>query len=227
MKAFAVALGLGLQATALWADAAAVMPLRNLDLSLRAEGGPVADVMAAQDLFALSMVRHDPLGAVAAARIMAGVGLSPLARQPVQGAVAAGPQDPMTDAARMFDLARGLALDETLAAVIEVERARLLTPRASTVGLSTGAVAVGARDRWDLAFYAGELAEVAVVGTAGGVLNITVEDAGGQVICLQAGPRDHLYCPFVPLENGVFSVFVGNPDPNPDAKPQGYALLTN
>ncbi len=227
MKVIAVAAGLGMVAMALWAEEAAVSPLRNLDLTHRAEGGAVAELMSAQELFTLSLARHDPLGAVAAARIMAGIGLTPVARQPVQGGVAAGPEAALTDAGRMFDLARGMALDENLAALIEAERARLSRPPRLRVGLSTGAVAAGTQDRWELAFFAGDLAEVAIVGAGGGVLDIRVEDAGGQVICQQAGPRDRLYCPFVPRENGVFSVVVGHPDQSPDAKPLGYALLTN
>lgn len=225
MKAIAVALGLMAAAPGLRAEE--IAPLRNLDLTLRAEGGAVAELVAAQDLFALAVARHDPLAALAAARIMAGIGLSPATRQPAEGQPVSQAVPPVTDAARMFDRARGLALDETLAALVEAERAGFSGPPQQMVGMSLGAVAPGAQDRWELAFYAKNLAEVAVVGAGDGVLEIKVVDAGGQVICQQAGPRDRLYCPFVPQENGRFSVVIANPDAGPGAKAQSYALLTN
>lgn len=225
MKAIAVALGLMAAAPGLRAEE--IAPLRNLDLTLRTEGGAVAQLVAAQDLFALAVARHDPLAALAAARIMAGIGLSPVTRQPAEGQPVSQAMPPVTDAARMFDRARGLALDETLAALVEAERAGFSGPPQQTVGMSLGAVVPGAQDRWDLAFYAGNLAEIAVVGAGGGVLEIKVVDAGGQVICQQSGPRDRLYCPFVPRENGRFSVVIANPDAGPGAKAQSYALLTN
>lgn len=209
------------------AEEAAIQASHNLDLSRRAGGGALAALIAAQDLFALSTARLDPLAALAAARIMAGIGLSPVSRQPAEGQIADqlgdGALSGLIVADRMFNVARGMALDDGLAALVEAERIGHSGPPTQTVQITAGLVAGGAQDRWDLAFYAGELAEVAVLGDFGGVLDIRVEDAGGQLICRQAGPRDQLYCPFVPRENGRFSVFVANPG----VAPRGYGLLTN
>lgn len=196
---------------------------RNLDLSLRAESGAVAGLIAAQDLFALAQARKDPLAALGGARIMAGIAFSPVSRVPQVGQAGAEGAPTFATAALMFDLARGLALDEGLAALVEAERIGQSGPASQTVALSVGTVAAGGEDRWDLAFYAGALAEVAVVGAGIGVLDIRVEDGSGQLICQQSGPRDRMYCPFVPRENGVFSVRVGNPG----SGSAGYALITN
>lgn len=225
-QAFVVAVwGMG---CAVGAGAQEVGPLRNLDLDLRAEGGAVAALIAAQDLFALARAQMDPLAALAAARMMSGIAVTQVARLPVKGAPAEGGGTGFATAADMFDLARGLALDEELAGVVEAERIGQDGQATRAVGVSRGqvgpvAVAPGGADQWDLAFYAGALAEVVVVGDGCCVLDIVVQDAGGQVICQQAGPRDRLYCPFVPRENGMFSLRIANPG----AKAVSYVVITN
>ena len=194
----------------------------NLDLTLRAEGGAVAQVLAAQDLFALAKIQSDPLAALAAARIMAGVAVGPVARVPLTGTISDLPA--ITDAAAMFNVARRLALDDGLAALVEAESGRSqLGVSILTIGASSALVAAGATDRWDLAFYASSLAEIGVIGPGNAVLDIQVQDASGQIICRQSGPRDRLYCPFVPQENGQFSVLIANPG----EQAVTYSLLTN
>ncbi len=224
VKSGFLAVGLMALGGTLQAQDAAPAPRPNIDAALRAEPGAVAQVMAAQDLYALSLSQNDALAALAAGRIMSGVTLSALPRRPVSGSAPDGPSAPqMPGAAAMFDRAKRLTLDEGLAALIESERAASTAAPQLIVGASEGSVPAQSQDTWDLAFYAGSLAEIAVIGPGTAVLQITVQDAQGRMICQQAGPRDRLYCPFVPQENGQFSVIVGNLA----AQSTGYRLLTN
>ena len=205
-----------------FAQAQDAVPPPNLDLTLRAEGGAVAQVLAAQDLFALAKAQSDPLAALAAARIMAGVAVGPVTRVPVGGTAIEGAA--IADAPAMFTVARRLALDDNLAALVEAERGRSkLGVGTLIIGASSALVAAGATDRWDMAFYAGSLAEIGVIGPDNVVLDIQVQDAAGHIICRQSGPRDRLYCPFVPQENGRFSVLIANPG----GQTVTYSLLTN
>ena len=215
-------MGLVLAATGLAAAAQdQPAPPANLDPDARADAGAVARLMAAQDLFALARAHSDPLAALCAARIMADLALSPVTRRSDATDIPAFSPPPSK---AMFDLAKALTLDENLAALIEDERARAQSPHAPvTVEISPGLAAPGGTDRWDLAFYAGALAEIAVVGGGDGVLDIRITDSAGHVICRQSGPRDRLYCPFVPRENGRFTVEVSNPGPSPLA----YGMMTN
>jgi hypothetical protein len=219
VKALALALGVIGLGTGLWAQEAATAP--NLDLSFRAEVGAVGQLLAAQDLFALAQVQRDPLAALAAARLRAGISVTAVSRDPVAGSQ--GPALTLPDAAQMFDLAQRLSLDDDLAVLIEVERVGAAVAAPWTVEATGAAIAPLEQDRWDLAFFAGALAEVAVLGAGTAVLDIRVTDAAGNLICQQLGPRDRLYCPFVPTENGRFSVLVSNP--GGDLAP--YSLFTN
>ena len=217
-----VSWALGLICAGTLSQAQDAVPTPNLDLTLWAESGAVAQVLAAQDLFALAKAQSDPLAALAAARIMAGVAVGPVARAPVDGM--ASEPTAITDAPAMFTLARRLALDDGLAALVEAESGRSrLGVGILTVGTSSAHVSADATDRWDLAFYAGALAEIGVIGPGNAVLDIQVQDASGQIICRQSGPRDRLYCPFVPQENGRFSVLIANPG----GQAVTYSLLTN
>lgn len=224
MKVLVAALCMILAAKPSLAQEAEATAARNIDLATRAAGGALADVMAAQDLFSVALANKDPLAALAAARIMSGVGLTPVARTPVDGKAAVGGVAIAVDARRMFDTARALALDEGIAALVETERAGHDLPPLRSVGATSAQIAPNGKDRWDLAFFGSDLAEVAVLGASGGVLDIRIEDSDGHVVCQQAGPRDRLYCPFVPLTNAVFSVIVANPDA---ASAQDYLILTN
>ncbi len=199
------------------------MPLVNLIQDQRADAGAVAQVMAAQDLFAVARAKNDALAALAAGRIMAEITVAKVQRGPAEGEPA--PPEAalaLASSGAMFDLAKALAFDEGLAALIEQERG-LAAPSTQRVMGAAGLIAGQAQDRWDLAFYAGDLAEVAVIGPGTAVLQITVTDSAGRVICQQLGPRDRLYCPFVPRDNGRFSVLVVNPG----AGTVGYAVLIN
>jgi hypothetical protein len=193
----------------------------NLDLSIRAEGGAVARYLAAQDLLALARTESDSLAALAAARMAASVVATPVQRQPEVGAAEVAP--PLPTAAAMFDLARAMTLDDDLAHLIEIERSGAHVSAPATVQTSGGTVPADRQDQWALAFYAGSLAEIAIFGPGDAVLDIRITDSAGKLICQQSGPRDRLYCPFVPQQNGRFLVLISNPGPDEIR----YTLITN
>ena len=219
----------GVSAEAAQAPAPAPAPVANLDLSVRAEGGAVAEFLGAQDLYALALLRHDAIAALAAARMAAQLVVHPVPRQPEGEAPDSGPQEAADqpslppDAAAMFDAARDMAGDDGLLALIEAERAGFAAPGTRRVGLTQGRLAPGQSSVWPVNVFAGDLAELAVLGDGSGVLDIAVQDAGLQLICRQSGPRDRLYCPFVPASNAAFRVVVTNPGPRPIT----YWLLAN
>jgi hypothetical protein len=188
-----------------------------------ARGGP-AQMVLAQEMFALGMARQDALTVLQAARLAQGVALTAAERLPETTGDAA-PADTGTPpgAADMLRAAEALAgEDDLLLGLLDDALAGQGQDLPASAVRSTGRLAAGANDAWTLAFFGQSYAEVAVAGDGKAPLSLTVRDAGGNAVCIApVGPFG--LCGFVPAENGYFSIRVQNTGDTAT----GYDLLTN
>jgi hypothetical protein len=193
----------------------------NLDPSATGPAGAVAQRAAAQEVYAFGMARQDALTVLAAARLALAVALTNVARTP-QGAQAPENAPPPPSGADMLAAARTLAgEDETLAGLVDEAEAQAAGPAPAAVSASRSALAPGATEVWQVAFFGGAVAEVAVLG--GGPLVLSVTDENGHAVCAPTRPLETARCSFVPAWNGAFAITVANRG----ADAAGYLLLTN
>jgi hypothetical protein len=202
----------------------------NVDPAGTGTRGGVAQMMVAQDLFALGMAQGDALTVLAAARLAAGVDLTDVTRTPEtttaggvteEPDVAAGP----VGAETMLTAARVLAgEDEVLTDLVYAAEAAAAAPgRSSGASRTPGLLSAGATHVWKVPFYGSSYAELAVLGDGDGTLEVQVADENGNIVCIDVSGADRSYCDFVPAWNGYFLVTVRNAG----TKPNSYDLLTN
>lgn len=219
LAAFALA-----AAGATMAQEAAQAPAPNLVPGAGGTRSGPAQAVLAQELFALGMARQDALTVLQAARLAQGVTLTPVERLPettgdtVPAAAATAPT-----AADMLQAAEALVgEDDLLLGLLEDAQASGGQDMPATATRSPGTLAPKAEDAWKVAFFGQSYAEVAVAGDGRAPLSLSVQDAGGNVVCIApVGPFG--LCGFVPAENGYFTIRIGNAG----AEPTGYDLLTN
>jgi hypothetical protein len=193
----------------------------NLDPSAAGPAGAVEQRAMAQEVYALGMARQDALTVLAAARLALAVALTDVARIP-EGAQAPEDAPPPPSGADMLAAARTLAgEDETLAGLVDEAEAEAAGPAPAAASASRSALAPGATEVWQVAFFGGAVAEVAVLG--GGPLVLSVTDENGHAVCAPTRPLDTATCSFVPAWNGTFAITVANPG----GGAAGYLLLTN
>lgn len=186
-------------------------------------GGP-AQMVLAQELFALGMARQDALTVLQAARLAQGITLTRADRLPeTTGAAVAGDLPAAPSAADMLRAAEALVgEDELLLGLLEDAQATGGRDMPAAARHTPGALAPAATDAWRIAFFGQSYAEVAVAGDGKAPLSLSVQDAAGNAVCIApVGPQ--ALCGFVPAENGHFIIRVSNAG----TEATGYDLLTN
>jgi hypothetical protein len=186
-------------------------------------GGP-AQMVLAQELFALGMARQDALTVLQAARLAQGVALTPAERLPeTTGDTAPAAPATAPTAADMLQAAEALVgEDDLLLGLLEDAQASGGRDMPAGATRSPGTLAAGAADAWRVAFFGQSYAEVAVAGDGKAPLSLTVQDAAAHAVCIApVGPQ--ALCGFVPAENGYFTITVTNTG----TETTGYDLLTN
>lgn len=219
--------GTGLAACALLAAGAALAqdaPPPNLVPGAGGTRGGPAQMVMAQDLFALGMARQDALAVLQAARLAQGVTLTPVERLPeTTGDSAPAAAATAPTAADMLQAAEALVgEDDLLLGLLEDAQASGGQDMPAAATRSPGTLAPAARDDWKVAFFGQSYAEVAVAGDGRAPLSLRVTDAAGNAVCIApTGPQ--ALCGFVPAENGYFTIGVTNSG----SETTGYDLFTN
>lgn len=197
----------------------------NLAATGSGRPGGVARIVLAHQLFALGIANNDPISTLNAARLAASVTLMDMPR----AAETVGDAPPLvipspTTTEEMFDAAAALASeDEALLDLIDASRTEAAFAPRSTAISTPAALASGETARWSLPFYGASLAEIAVLGSGAGNIDLSVLDENGTPVCQEAGPADVSYCSFYPLRNATFVVVVTNLG----VASNTYLLLTN
>lgn len=135
-----------------------------------------------------------------------------------------GDADGPIDAAAMLAMATELAgEDETLLGLIDDIGMQRSRGRIGGAINRRSGLPAGMTDVWEVPFFGGSFAEVAVIGDGDTTLDVLVTDENGNTVCYEASGTDKVACDFVPAWNGYFYVTVQNPG----AKQNTYYLMTN
>ena len=186
------------------------------------DAGAVAQLLAAHALFDLGLARKDPLAALAAARLAAGIAATDSDRLPDPAGEAVPDTYPAPDF--MFTAARALAQEDDLATdlIARTEAEVTRTPTLTVIRSSRG-IAGGAAQVYTLPFFAAALAEVGLLGDGKSNLDLSIALSDGTPVCLDTGPSDRALCSFSPQENATFSITITNRS----EAPATYSLITN
>lgn len=186
------------------------------------DGGAVAQLLNAHTLFDLALARKDPLAALSAARLAAGITATDDDRTPTPPGEPVPATYPTAEV--MFTAAKALAKEDDLLTDLA---ARTLTESANTPTLTviraTRGIAGGEAQVWQLPFFAATAAEIGLLGDGKANLDLSVTLTGDRPICLDTAPSDRALCTFVPTENATFTVTVTNRSESAAT----YSLLTN
>ncbi|MEM6660970.1 MAG: hypothetical protein AAF666_02225 [Pseudomonadota bacterium] len=174
------------------------------------------------DLFEVAVRMHDPLLAIAAAKLRKRIDFTPGTLVP-EGATPATAQ--WTEWTEMLETAKAMAggdaalLDLVDDVAAESTRGRLESP--ARVG---GEIATGEKLIYrDVTFQGGDYAEVYVEGSGTSDLNLYIRRVGGQLICSDSDASDRIYCGWVPDQTTAFDIEITNKG---DAANR-YTLITN
>jgi len=203
----------------------------NTDPAGTGTRGGVAQLALAQELYANGLAAGDALTVLAAARLALAVTVtdkpSEATQKPIEGADTAEAADAMgapVEAADMLAKARELAgEDETLIALIEDAEAEGSRGRIGGSVRQLSRLPGGYSDSYQIPYYGGVLAELAIVGDGDSNLDVLVTDENGNTICYDVSYTDKVYCDWVPAWNGYFNVLVENRGRTRNS----YYLLTN
>jgi hypothetical protein len=135
-----------------------------------------------------------------------------------------GAADGPVTAEAMFTKARALAGDD--AAMLDlIEKAATENTRGQGGGAARwlSRLSAGQTDVWELSFFGGSYAEVAVIGDSDTNLDVAVTDETGNVICSDVSWSDKFYCDWTPAWDGYFFVTVQNLGGSRNS----YSLLVN
>ena len=183
---------------------------------------PLAQLAAAHELFDVARRRRDPVLAIAALRLAAGVESRPIERRPVE--VAGGqPSEKVAslgppEAETMADYAYQLTgKDPALRRMIETAMtAGGGRGRVSGPGVTRGRVEARGRHVYfgpDTVFRAGEPAQILLAGDGDSDLDLLVLDELDNEICRRAGPSDREFCSWTPRWTGPYRIVVLNAGP--------------
>lgn len=187
--------------------------------------GGVAVFLLAQDLYQAGLAQKDAFSVLAAARLLATIGLQPGEKVEKTGGQAAPESTPPPpDPAAMLASARALAGEDDLI-LSQLERATVEARHSTpvTVIFRISDLAAGQSEVWQLPFFGNAPSELAIAGNGMSNLDVTVADAAGQTLCLDLSPQDRMTCGFVGQENGFVQVTVTNTGDQANR----YYLLTN
>lgn len=202
----------------------------NVQAGAPGEQGPVGQIALAYDLYDYGVGQSDALSVLAAARLLKAVDVKEEERTPKTEAREGGTAetgegtDTPADVAMMFAKAKELAAgDDALLGMIadaETEGAR------GQIGGATSTLSrlpAGYYDIFEIPYYGGELAELAVAGDGDADLDLVVTDENGNVMCIDQSYSDQLYCSWTPIWDGYFYVRVDNMG----SIRNSYYLMTN
>lgn len=211
-----------LLSAALLASLATPMPAQETSPQPPRDSGAVAQLLAAHALFDLGLARKDPLAALAAARLAAGITATDSDRLPDPAGEAVPATYPAPDF--MFTAARALAQEDDLTTdlIARTEAEVTRTPTLTVIRSARG-IAGGASQVYTLPFFAAALAEVGLLGDGKSNLDLSIALPDGTPVCLDTGPSDRALCSFSPQENATFSVTITNRSETPAT----YSLITN
>jgi len=190
----------------------------NVDQTAQAgAGGPVSQLAMARSLYAYGVENEDALSVLAAARIARSVTVEEVKRDVKQAAREGGAAetgegvDAPVDAATMLVTARDLAGDDaTLLAMIEDAEVETSKGRIGGASVTLSRLPAGYNDSWEIPYYGGRFAELAVFGDGDANLDVLVTDEYGNTVCVEYSYSDKVYCSWVPAWDGYFYVTVYN-----------------
>jgi hypothetical protein len=200
-------------------------PPSNLATTGRGSQGGVARLILAHQLYAFGIANKDLLTVLNAARLATSVMPTNTDRpHETTGSPSAAIAPIPTSPAQMFDAAATLAAEnDALLDLIDSSRREVPFTPVITVVSSKSNLAAAETDTWPVPFFGASLAEVAILGSGTGNLDLKITDENGNLICQDIGPSDTAYCSFYPAQNGTFLMMVINTGPAANA----YLLLTN
>ena len=179
----------------------------------------VSQIALAQDLFDYATGNRNAVAALAAAQIMAGVDVEDVERPKSTEANTDvmvedggdGVADAPADAKMMFAAASEFAGgDPAITGLIEDAMAEGSRGRIGGASRTLSRLPAGDIDIFEVPFYGGSFAEIAIIGDGDSDLALLVTDENGNTICLDKSYSDQLYCSFTPAWNGFFVVAVAN-----------------
>lgn len=190
----------------------------NTAPSMEAEAGAVSQIAMAQDLYEYGVAAGDALSVLAAARIAASVELTDSDFTPTQEAKEGADTtedgegvDAPISAEDMMATAKELAAgDPALESLVEDAMAAGSRGRIGGASKTLSRLPAGYRDIFEIPFYGGRYAEIAIVGDGDANLDALVTDENGNAICVDTSYSDKLYCSFTPAWDGYFYVVVDN-----------------
>lgn len=182
------------------------------------DGGAVAQLAMAQELYRYGVEAGDALSVLAAARITQSVDAKDvdlaIETKPTEGADMTEDGegvDAPADAAMMLDKAMELAAgDPALTGLVEDAKAEGSRGRVGGASRTLSRLPAGHTDIFQVPFYGGRLAEIAIAGDGDADLDLLVTDENGNTICLDRSYSDRIYCSFTPSWTGNFIVVVKN-----------------
>jgi hypothetical protein len=201
----------------------------NVDEAASGQPAGVAQYDMAQGLYTISLANKDPLMALTAAKLAAGVEMTDVEREGEQKLTEgvteeADVADAPADVAMMLASAREFAAgDETILGLIEDAEAEGARGRIGGASRQMSRLPAGAIDVWRIPFYGNSYAEIGISGDGDAPLAVVVTDENGNRVGCPARVYDKFYCDFVPRWNGYFNVTVANQG----GKRNSYYILTN
>ncbi|MFE3838085.1 hypothetical protein [Pseudogemmobacter sonorensis] len=186
--------------------------------------GPAAKIALAHDLYAIGTAEEDALAVATAARLLASVAEEDGAEAPrsetraletgaPEGAVADPSEGSVATSDEMFAKAVELAQageDPALAELIVDLAAEGNRGSVHYVKSWGSSLSPGWYEEFYITFHGQEFAEVAIIGEGRSVLDLTVYDENGNVICTDYRDWDQAYCSWTPKWTGEFTVVVSN-----------------
>lgn len=191
---------------------------QNVTEGAGGDGGAVAQLAMAQQLYRYGVDNEDALSVLAAARITQSIDAKDVERevetQDIEGADMTSEGDGVdapADAAMMLDKAMELAAgDPSLTGLIEDAKAEGSRGRVGGASRTLSRLMPGRTDIFRTKFHGGQLAEIAIVGDGDANLDMVVTDENGNTICLDRSYSDKIYCSFTPAWTGTFVIGVRN-----------------
>lgn len=196
-----------------------------------AQTGAVAKAALAQDLFAHAQEGKNAVAALAAAQIMMSLDIQDVERDKETkdnegGLVAEEGEgvDAPADVSAMLSAAREYAGgDDSLLGLIEDAEAEGSRGRIGGASRTLSRLKAGRTDVFEVPFYGGRLAEIAIAGDGDADLDLLVTDEHGNTICLDRSYSDQIYCSWTPRYDGYFLIAVKNQG----RMRNSYYILTN
>jgi hypothetical protein len=187
----------------------------NLSEAPRGAPGSAAQLVLAQRLHDLALAGGDPLPLITAIRLARAVTLRPATGwdRTLSEAAPEAAEVPIPNPAGQSALiaARNLAGDDPdLQDLIYALDAQVPGGPALTAVEVRATLAPGQADSWRLPLFGEVAAEIALIGSPGAALGLTVTDESGATVCVLPAPTGAGLCRLTPARNGFFTASVQN-----------------